>query len=353
MSDFPHVLDRAEANKLARPDRPRDEPGRFASPNAASEVGREAEIHEAGFRTLLDHKDATEGPDPDERTYNSNNPADLERAHRDRQARQRGDDGGIEQVGDRLVTSAEAEELRRERFVKSHSANLPKPAPLADDIALTPDQAAERYSQTKQAQRAEAEGAATIAEAEQIAKDTGLHLWKEQGEPQHPVAEQRPLAVADHFARAEAALREGDDVAAYREILAARAITADTSAPPEIRAQYAYTEQVATEFKARNPAAAAAVEQPGINPHLAVALEQPEVRAELEARFAQVEQAQQAYVQGLQQNTQHVLAATLSHFPELEGVPAQSLPHVLKAMRRRCPIFLNWRAFRRSHFRMF
>jgi hypothetical protein len=300
MSETEHPLDRAARESIdpRRPDRPRDEAGRFASKDVELETGRQAETHEAGFRTLLDHRLETEGPDPDERTYNSNNPADLERAHRDRQARRR--DGGLETVGNRIVTSAEAEEERRRQFIKSHSDPLPKPSELPPDVALSKAEAAERYGQVKQAQRAEAEAQATIAEAEQIAKDTGAPLWKSPGEQVQQPAQGQHVDVQETIRQATA-LWETDPASAYSLLKAADATAADPNSPAEARAAYSYTRQAVQALEQANPwllepSAQVDPEAAKASAQLKGALQNPAVRAELEQRFAAAEQSRQQYL---------------------------------------------------------
>jgi hypothetical protein len=118
MSESDHVLDRAEANRLDRPDQPRDEAGRFSSPNAAPEVGREAEIHEAGFRTLDDvRKD-----DKADKTYGSDDHS-LKQAFDDMKAR-----GHY----NRLLTGEEAEKAQREKYVDAWRDSVPQPESVAD-----------------------------------------------------------------------------------------------------------------------------------------------------------------------------------------------------------------------------
>jgi hypothetical protein len=271
MSESRHILDRAEANQLDRPDRPRTPDGKFASTPSEPEHGRAAEIHRAGFRTLDEHREQS----GEEKTYNSNCQASLAEAFDDMKARRRGDDGGLEIVGDRIVTGAEAEERRRDRFIKSHSDHLPKPEELPADVALSKREAAERYSQVKQAQRAEAEAQATIAEASQIAADLGEPLWQEQGEQQPPVAEQ-------------------------------------PQPQPE--------------------------PQPGdLNARTLELLQDPAVRAELDAGLQRVTQAEQQYLAGLQQVGQTVVHQALSAYPELTNLTAEQLPVALELMARQDP----------------
>jgi hypothetical protein len=123
-----HPLDIAEAADPSRPQQPRDDAGRFASKDVEPEVGRQAEAHNAGRRTLLDHKLENEGPDPDERSYGSDE-GELRRAARDLAARRRGDEGGLEVIGDRIGTKAEAEEERHRKPPRPIQAHLPKRDP--------------------------------------------------------------------------------------------------------------------------------------------------------------------------------------------------------------------------------
>jgi hypothetical protein len=180
MSEQEHVLARAEANQLDRPDRPRDDAGRFASKSAEPEYGRTAELHEAGLRSLAD-VDREAGIEPGEpRIFNSNNPADLAAAHHDRQERQR---------------AKSSDQDAREAYVKQWRDSVGEPVPLEDDVAVTKDEAFERISQRSKAHAAEAVARQHLAQTEAIAKDLGVPVnWdghqQAQAEQQQPVAEQ-------------------------------------------------------------------------------------------------------------------------------------------------------------------
>jgi hypothetical protein len=106
MSEHEHVLDRAEANQLDRPDRPRDEAGRFASKSAEPETGRTADLHQSGFRTLEDHREENKS----DKTYGSDDKS-LREAHADLVARRRDGDGQLAHLqSGALGTKAEAED---------------------------------------------------------------------------------------------------------------------------------------------------------------------------------------------------------------------------------------------------
>jgi hypothetical protein len=327
MSENEHPLDRAarEAIDPRRPDRPRDEQGRFASKDVEPEVGRQAELHQHGHRTLLDHKLETEGPDPDTKIYNSNNPADLAEAHADLQARRK-----------------QTDDDARQSYIDQWRKSAPQVEALPDDVALSRDEGAKRYSALKEQDRREATAKALLAEHEAVVRDLGPALEQPIiAENPQPDGQQQP-AQGQHVdiqetIRQATALWEHDPASAYALVKQADAAAADPNAPTEVRAAYSYTQQAKQALEQANPwllevSAQVDPEAAKANAQLRQALENPVVRAELQQRFAQAEQAEQAYVQGLQQNTQHILAATLAEYPELVGVPEQSLPHVLKAM---------------------
>jgi hypothetical protein len=152
MSESDHILDRAEANQLDRPDRPRDDAGRFASKSAEPETGRTADLHQSGFRTLAEHKEQS----GEEKTYGSDDKS-LREAHADLVARRREGDGQPEflQSG-ALGTAREAEDERKAEYIKQWRDSIPQPEEVPPDVAFSKDEAFERISQRSKAHAAEA-----------------------------------------------------------------------------------------------------------------------------------------------------------------------------------------------------
>jgi hypothetical protein len=246
MSENEHVLDRAEANRLDRPDQPRDEAGKFTSPNAAPEVGRQAEIHETGFRTLDDvRKD-----DKADKTYGSHD-ADLKQAFDDMKARQH---------NNRLISGEEMERFKGDRYVERWRDSVPQPEELPPDVALTQAEAMERISAHSKQHKAEAIAKQNLAEHEAISKDLGVPTnidGQQQTQGEQPAQSQPDpaQAFAGIYENLQLAgqLYESDPSAAYALVKQAHAVAADPNASPEARASLAHIEQAKQQFEASQP----------------------------------------------------------------------------------------------------
>jgi hypothetical protein len=328
MSENQHPLDRAEAADPSRPDRPRDEQGRFASRDVEPEIGRQAEAHNAGRRTLLDHKLENEGPDPDPKTY-SGDERGLREAAADLQARKR---------------SQQPDADARQDYVDRWRKSAPPVEPLPDDVVLSREEGAKRFSALREQDRREATARELLAETESIARDLGTDVdMSAQGQQQPTQGEQQPTQGEQQRVSARQAIEqavgivESDPQNAYALIKHAHQVASDPSSPADDRALLAYAGDALKAIEnvhpwVTEPSAQTDPEAARANAQLRQALENPVVRQELQSRFSQAEAAEKAYVEGLQANTQHVLAAVLAEYPELVGVPESSLAHVMRAM---------------------
>ncbi|MGY4159045.1 hypothetical protein ACVINW_004887 [Bradyrhizobium sp. USDA 4461] len=75
----------------------------------------------------------------------------------------------------------------------------------------------------------------------------------------------------------------------------------------------------------------------GLDPALARALEHPQVRQAIDEEIAETHKIRQGYLDTLAGATQIAQASFINQFPELVGVPVESLPGVLEQMSRQEP----------------
>jgi hypothetical protein len=138
----------------------RDEQGKFA-PEEPQRYGRDAEIHDAGLKTLAEHQ-AEQGEKP---IYEAT-------------------EHGIEQAARDAKARLDDTDQQKRAYIDVSIANVERPAELPEDVALTVEEAAERTAKRMAATRAGLEAQATLEEAEKIAADLGEPLFQQPAQPQ-------------------------------------------------------------------------------------------------------------------------------------------------------------------------
>jgi hypothetical protein len=140
----------------------------------------------------------------------------------------------------------------------------------------------------------------------------------------------------------------GKELAARVDALRAEALARDSDAaefygfePPPAKADKTVTDKTATDKIENLPGDPAEKRSDraatGLDPELEKALQHPQVLQAIEEKIGEAQKTRQSYLDGLAAATQIAQVSFLSQFPELAGVPPESLPGALEQMSRHDP----------------